>query len=49
MEDRTHLYRAMAENAWLIVHFTRAWLHYGIISFAVLCSFIAALRGAVAP
>lgn len=31
----------------LIVRYTRNWVHYGLISFIVLCSLIAALQGAV--
>jgi hypothetical protein len=29
----------------LILRYTRHWIHYGSIAFAVICTLIAALRG----
>lgn len=37
-----------AEDLFLIVHFTRNWLHYGTMGFAVMCVFVGALRGILA-
>lgn len=45
MTDTTGL----AYEALRVVRYTRNWLHYGVIAFIVLCSLIAALRGAVTP
>jgi hypothetical protein len=39
---------ALIRDSWLVVRYTRRWLHYGVIAFAVLCSLIAAVRGALA-
>jgi hypothetical protein len=39
----------LPSEAWLVVRYTRLFLHYGLIGFAVLCGVIAALRGAVTP
>ena len=32
-------------DAWLVVRYTRQWLHYGVIVFTIFCSLIAAARG----
>ena len=32
-------------NAGMILRYTRHWIHYGSISFVVVCSIVAALRG----
>jgi hypothetical protein len=38
----------LIRDSWLVVRYTRRWLHYGVIGFTVLCSLIAAVRGAFA-
>ncbi len=47
--ERRHPGWFTRQDARLLVRYTRHWLHYGVITFTVLCSVIAALRGAVAP
>ncbi len=37
------------EDLLLLAHFTRNWLHYGVIGFAALCVVIGAVRGVFAP
>lgn len=37
-----------ARDWWLVVRYTRRWLHYGLIGFAVACALIAAVEGAFA-
>ncbi len=49
MQVTNDLRRAVVEDAWMVVRYMRNWLHYGVITFAVLCSLIAAVRGAVVP
>ncbi len=39
----------LAGETWTVIRYTRHWIHYGLISFTILCSVIAALRGAVTP
>jgi hypothetical protein len=46
MEQKTNT-SGLASEVRLVLRYTRLWLHYGLIGFAVLCSVIAALRGAV--
>ena len=35
-----------SEDLLLLVHFTRNWLHYGILGFVLLAALIGAVRGA---
>ena len=47
MEPRhqeTGTWRALVD-AWLVLRYTRHWIHYGSISFVVICAVIAAVRG----
>ena len=39
----------LAMEAWLVVRYTRHWLHYGVIGFAVVCTVVAALKGMAVP
>ena len=39
----------LATEAWLVVRYTRHWLHYGIIGFVVACAGVAALKGMAVP
>lgn len=32
-------------DAWLVVRYTRHWVHYGWIAFVILCALIGAVRG----
>lgn len=41
-------WKLMAESGWLVVRYTRHWLHYGTVCFACLCSLIAAIEGLAA-
>ena len=40
---------SLAGETWTVIRYTRHWIHYGLIAFTILCSVIAALRGAVTP
>jgi hypothetical protein len=49
MSFRDPRWRQAMQDTWLVVRYTRHWLHYGVMTFTVLCSLVAAARGALQP
>lgn len=35
----------MGEDVWLIVRFTRHWIHYGFLAHITICVVVAAIKG----
>lgn len=46
MEDLN--WKELAATAWLVVRYTRHWLHYGTLAFTILCALVAAAIGLAA-
>ncbi len=40
--------QGLREDMWLVVRFTRHWIHYGWMTFTVLATLIAAVEGVFA-
>ena len=41
-------WKELAAAGWLVVRYTRQWLHYGTLGFTILCTLVAAAIGLAA-